>query len=101
MRIKPLGDFDLRPMVSKLKVPALVIEGEKTNVPLDGTEEWAKTPQDARMLLIPDAGHAAFVDEPQAVVYGVRVFLNGEWPKMARRLVDGKRSRTLRGSSPH
>jgi proline iminopeptidase len=97
---KPLGDFDLRPMVSKLKVPVLVIEGEKTNVPLDGTEEWAKTPQDARMLLIPDAGHGAFVDEPQAVVYAIRVFLNGEWPKMARRLVDAKRSRTLRGSSP-
>jgi hypothetical protein len=31
-------------MVSKLQVPVLVIEGEKTNVPLDGTEEWAKTP---------------------------------------------------------
>jgi len=52
------------------------------------------------MVAIPDAGHAAFVDEPQAVVHAIRVFLNGEWPKMARRLVDAKRSRTLRGSFP-
>jgi len=86
--------------LAELKVPVLVIGGEKSNLPLDGTEEWAKIPQDARMLLIPEAGHAAFVDEPQDAVHAIRVFLNGEWPKMVRRLVDAKPSRTLRGSSP-
>jgi pimeloyl-ACP methyl ester carboxylesterase len=87
-------------VLGELNVPVLVIEGEKTNVPLDGTEEWAKTPLDARMLLIPDSGHTAFVDEPQAVVHAIRVFLNGEWPKMAWWLVDAKRARAPRGSSP-
>jgi pimeloyl-ACP methyl ester carboxylesterase len=38
-----LGDFDLHPTLAKLRVPVLVIEGEKTNVPLDSTREWAKT----------------------------------------------------------
>ena len=37
-----LGDFDLQPTLAKLKVPVLVIEGEKTNVPPDSTREWRK-----------------------------------------------------------
>jgi proline iminopeptidase len=84
--MKPLGDFDLRPMLSKLKIPVIVIEGEKTNVPLDGTEEWARTPQDARMVLIPNAGHATFVDEPQAVIRNIQIFLSGKWPSGAKQM---------------
>jgi pimeloyl-ACP methyl ester carboxylesterase len=51
--LKPLGDFDLRPVLSRLKVPILVLEGEETNVPLDATKEWAKAPHNARMVLVP------------------------------------------------
>jgi proline iminopeptidase len=91
---KPLGDFDLRPVVSRIKVPVLVIEGEKTNVPLDSTREWAKVPRDARMLMIPNAGHAAFVDEPRAVVDSIDIFLNGAWPKRATRLAEANPSQS-------
>jgi proline iminopeptidase len=75
-----LGDFDLRPIVSKLKMPVLVIEGEKTNVPLNSTREWAKNPPNARLLLIPDAGHATFVDQPVALLREIETFLRGDWP---------------------
>jgi proline iminopeptidase len=75
-----LGNFDLRLTLAKLKIPVLVIEGEKTNVPLDSTREWAKTPPDARLLLIPDAGHATFIDQPDALLREIEVFLKGDWP---------------------
>jgi proline iminopeptidase len=79
-----LGDFDLRPTISNLKMPVLVIEGEKTNVPLDSTREWAKNPPDARLLLIPDAGHATFIDQPVTLLREIETFLQGDWPKNSK-----------------
>ena len=84
-----LGDFDLRPTVTKLKVPILVIEGEKTNVPLDSTREWAKAPSNARLLLIPDAGHATFIDQPAALLHEIEVFLQGNWPTNSKEITKG------------
>jgi pimeloyl-ACP methyl ester carboxylesterase len=48
-------------------VPALVIEGEKTNVPLDATEGWARWLPFARLLLIANAGHMNWLDQPDVV----------------------------------
>jgi len=81
-----LGDFDLRPTLKKLKVPILVIEGEKTNVPLDSTREWAKAPSNARLLLIPDAGHASFIDQPATLLHEIDVFLHGNWPTNSKEI---------------
>jgi proline iminopeptidase len=75
-----LGDFDLRPTLGKLKMPALVVEGEKTNVPLDSTREWARNPPNARLLLIPDAGHATFIDQPGVLLGEIETFLQRGWP---------------------
>jgi proline iminopeptidase len=80
-----LGDFDLHPTLAKLRVPVLVIEGEKTNVPLDSTREWAKTPPNARLLLIPDAGHATFVDQPANLLREIEIFLQGSWPTNSKK----------------
>jgi proline iminopeptidase len=84
-----LGDFDLRPTATKLKVPILVIEGEKTNVPLDSTREWAKAPSNARLLLIPDAGHATFIDQPAVLLHEIEVFLHGNWPTNSKEITKG------------
>ena len=80
-----LGDFDLRPMLAKLKVPVLVVEGEKTNVPLDATREWVKAIPGARLLLIPDAGHMALEEKPEAI-HEIGAFLNGQWPHTANEI---------------
>lgn len=81
-----LGNFDLRPTLAKLKIPVLVIEGEKTNVPLDSTRKWAKTPPNARLLLIPDAGHATFIDQPENLLREIEVFLGGNWPENSKEI---------------
>ena len=75
-----LGNFDLRPTLANLRMPILVIEGEKTNVPLDSTREWAKAVPGGRLLLIPNAGHATFVDQPKILLEAIAVFLDGKWP---------------------
>ena len=84
-----LGDFDLRPTLAKLKMPVLVIEGERTNVPLDSTRDWAKTPPDARLLLIPNAGHATFIDQPAVLLREIEIFLQAGWPTNSKQIEKG------------
>jgi len=83
--LRSLGDFDFRPMLAKLKVPVLVVEGEKTNIPLDATQEWVKATPGARLLLVPDAGHMALEEKPDALK-DIGIFLNGKWPPTANEM---------------
>lgn len=83
-----LGDFDLRPTLTKLKVPVLVVEGEKTNVPLDATREWVKAISGARLLLVPGAGHMALEEKPEAI-HEIGAFLSGQWPPAANEITGG------------
>jgi proline iminopeptidase len=78
-----LGDWDFRPRLEEIAVPTLVVEGEQSNVPLDATREWAATMPNARLLLIPDAGHEVFVDQPAAFTAALRQFLRGRFPESA------------------
>lgn len=75
-----LGEWDFRSEMKAVKIPALVLEGAKTNVPLDATREWVKSLPNARLLLIPNAGHMNWVDQPQAVISAMDVFFKGSWP---------------------
>ena len=62
----------------------LVVEGDKTNVPLDATEAWARWLPNAHLLLIPNAGHMNWLDQPEAVITSMNEFFRG------RRLRDAK-----------
>jgi proline iminopeptidase len=75
-----LGEWDFRPEMKAVKIPALVLEGAKTNVPLDATREWVKSLPNARLLLIPNAGHMNWVDQPEAVISAMDEFFKGNWP---------------------
>jgi pimeloyl-ACP methyl ester carboxylesterase len=72
-----LGDWNFRPQLAKITVPALVMEGEKTNVPLDATREWAAHLPKGKLVLIPKAGHAFFTEQPQAFFRVADQFLRG------------------------
>jgi proline iminopeptidase len=78
-----LGDWDFRPLLEGISAPTLVIEGEESNVPLGATREWAVLMPNARLLLIPDAGHEVFVDQPAAFTAALEQFLRGRFPRGA------------------
>ena len=78
-----LGDWDFRPKLDRISVPTLLVEGAQTTVSLDATREWAAGMPNARLLLIPDAGHEVFADQPGAFTAAVRQFLGGRFPRDA------------------
>ena len=71
-----LGDWDFRPLLSRITVPALVVEGEKTNVPLEATRAWAQAIPNSKLVLIPNAGHLHFIEKPKAFKTVTDRFLN-------------------------
>lgn len=81
--LDPIPDWDFHPVIAKLRMPVLVLEGTETEIPLDATREWAVTIPNARMLLIPKAGHELFLDEPEAFQKAAEQFLRGKFPKGA------------------
>lgn len=70
-----LGDWNFRPQLAKTTVPALVMEGEKTSVPLEATREWAAHLSNGKLVLIPKAGHVFFMEKPQAFFRAADKFL--------------------------
>lgn len=86
--VKSLASWNFQSMLEKIRVPALVVEGKKTNVPLDATEAWARWLPNARLLLVPNAGHMNWLDQPEAVVASINDFFRG------RRVRDAKQLRT-------
>ena len=71
-----LGDWDFRPLLAKISAPALVVEGEQTNVPLDATRAWAEALPNSKLVLIPRAGHVHFIEQPEAFRKVAEKFLN-------------------------
>jgi pimeloyl-ACP methyl ester carboxylesterase len=59
-----------------LNAPALVVEGEQTNVPLDATRAWAEKLPNSKHVLIPRAGHVHFIEQPEAFRKLAEKFLN-------------------------
>lgn len=62
-----LGNYDFRPMLARVRAPSIVVEGERTNVPLDATQAFADAIPRARLLLVPGAGHQNWLDRPDLV----------------------------------
>ena len=80
-----LGDWDFRPLLQRLTMPVLVMEGARTNVPLDATRSWVSALPNGRLLLIEDAGHEFFLDQPQRYERAADQFLRGWFPRGSSR----------------
>jgi proline iminopeptidase len=72
-----LGSWDFRSLLRRLTMPALVLEGTESNVPLDATRLWASALPNAQLVLVPRAGHELFLDEPAAFLRAAQEFLSG------------------------
>jgi proline iminopeptidase len=71
-----LRGFDLRPRLGALKLAALVIRGEQDPLPVAYAELVASL-LGAKLTSIPAAGHAPFVEAPEAFLRAVQPFLEG------------------------
>jgi|SRR5688572_5978235 len=77
---KALTDEELK----KVTMPSLIIHGTKDrNASYEGGRSWVTALPDARIVTIPGAAHAMWVDDPVTTFAAIRHFLRGEWPLSA------------------
>jgi len=69
-----LGDFDLRPGVAALRLPAIVLHGEDDPIPI-ATAELLSGLLGAPLERIPDCGHVPYVEAPEQFTRVLDAFL--------------------------
>lgn len=75
-----LPDYDIRPLLGPVTAPVLILYGEADPVPRAAAEAWAAGYPNARLLVIPHAGHLSHVEQPRIFFAAVDTFLRGHWP---------------------
>jgi len=69
-----LGEFDLRPSLSRLTVPAMVLHGESDPIPIQASRDVAEL-LGARFLALPQCGHVPYVEAFDDFVAAMQGFL--------------------------
>lgn len=67
-------DFDLRPDLSRLALPAIVLHGDDDPIPLPTARETAEALR-APLVVLPECGHVPYVEAPVAFVAALDPFL--------------------------
>lgn len=80
------GDYDWRDELRALTVPRLVVHGDEEAFPLEGSREWVRGYENARLLVLRRARHFLFLDRPDVFFPAVERFLDGQWPESAKQL---------------
>ena len=75
------AEFDFTSALRRLSRLALVVEGERSNIPLEATRFWARNALESRLLLIAGAGHRTWLDQPAQLFTAMDAFLRGQWPQ--------------------
>jgi len=79
-----IGEWDWTERIKNLDVPVLAIHGvSDPSCPLEGARVWISLFRDARLLVVPYAGHMPFVEDPDLFYSAVDTFLKGGWPDRA------------------
>lgn len=69
---------DLRDLLPQVRCPVLLVHGEgDALMPADAARALAAALPDARLVLLPDCGHAPHVSAPEPVRQQIRQFLTG------------------------
>ena len=62
-------EYDLRPHLAEIKVPALILQGRYDWVtPMLGAEEMARGIPNARLHIFEHSGHVVFMEEPEELL---------------------------------
>lgn len=80
-----VGTYDVRSELRGLKIPRLVIAGDKDFIPMAASREWVDGMPEARLLVLPGVGHFPHVEAREALVAALKTFLDGGWPAGATR----------------
>jgi len=78
--IGKLKQWDWRELVHGMDAPVLTIHGDSDTLPLKGSRVWVSSLGNARLLVVQEAGHLPFVEQPEVFYPAVDTFLKGEWP---------------------
>lgn len=76
--LNSLDDYDWRELAPVLRAPVLVVHGAGDPLPLQGSREWVDLLPDARLLVIPGAGHFPYLEQPERFFPAADAFLRGE-----------------------
>lgn len=72
-----MADHDLTEHLAHVRVPTLVVAGEKDLfTPLHRSEEMARRIPDAEIMILPEASHAAIIEYPDAINRRIDRFLS-------------------------
>jgi len=69
-----LGDFDLRPGLERVRVPAVVVAGRDDPIPTASSVDAARALR-AELVLLDRCGHVPYVEQPQALWAALDPFL--------------------------
>ena len=75
-----MGTYDLRSELRGLKVPRLVVAGDKDFIPMASSREWVEGMPEARLLILHGVGHFPQVEAREALIAALKAFLDGGWP---------------------
>jgi proline iminopeptidase len=73
-----LPEFNLLPKLKSLRIPTLVISGDHEFIPATTAEHITQAIPDARMVMLKDCGHFAYLERPVAVRENIDAFFRGE-----------------------
>ena len=76
-----LGDYDLRPALARLSLPAIVLQGKEDVIPVENAKTIAKLLR-AELHLLPRCGHVPYVEARDEFVE----LLNGFLPRIGQEL---------------
>ena len=69
-----LGEFDLLPLLSTLKLPTLVVHGWRDPIPAESSIAAARA-MGARCVVLEASGHVPYVEQPDALFGAIEQFL--------------------------
>jgi proline iminopeptidase len=69
-----LGEYDILPSLSALRLPAFVAHGKDDPIPLASSQAAARA-LDTECLVLPDCGHVPYVEQPELLFPPLRTFL--------------------------
>jgi len=74
----PDGPYDFRPLAQRVVAPVLVVHGDGDPMPLAGSEEWAQAFPAGRLVVVANAGHYPYAEQPDHFFPVVEAFLSGD-----------------------